>query len=506
MSRKIGVILSYVLMSFEILSTLLLTPFIIKTLGQSEFGIYKLSIAITAYLFLLDLGIGNAIVRYIAKYRYQNEKIKEQQFFGITIIYYFIIGIVSLCLGILMIKIFPKFFALGLNEQEILLGQKLLFITILNCSVTLMTACYGNILIAYEKFGVSRICSIIQIIIKMIVIYFLLKKGFKSISIVGTQLILTIILRGYILFYVFFKIKLYPMFKEINKNFMLEIIKYSSLIFLQMIATQLNASIDQILIGKLVFSSSILIGIYGIGTQIVQYYQGIGSVFTSVLMPGIVKLVETTSLYSYIIDEMIRIGRIIFMILGLIWACFFINGKNFIILWAGQENLMAYYVAAILMFAYLFVLTGSIGSQVLWALDQHKEQAYLKISIVLLNIILTIILIKWNPLIGATVGTFFSLVIGDIFVMNWIFKKKFNMSITYYYKNLFRGILPSIIIITLIGLGISKFLGQTWLQFFIKNFIMVIVYFIIMLVYGMNNYEKKLLYSLLKIERFRRIK
>lgn len=506
MSRKIGVILSYVLMSFEILSTLLLTPFIIKTLGQSEFGVYKLSAAITAYLLLLDFGIGNAIIRYIAKYRTQNNNIRERQFLGVAIIYYTSIGIISLILGGMMVKVFPSFFSRGLNKQEILLGQKLLFITVLNCSVTLMTACYSNVLIAYEKFKVSRICSIIQIIVKMIVIYFLLKKGFRSVSIVETQLILTIILRGYMVFYIFFKIKLYPIFQGLDKEFIYEIIRYSTFIFLQIIATQLNASIDQILIGKLVFSSSIIIGIYGIGTQIVQYYQGIGSAFTSVLMPGIVKLVETTNSYSYIIDEMIRIGRIIFMTLGFIWACFFINGKNFIILWAGQENLMAYYVAVILMFAYLFVLTGSIGSQVLWALNQHKEQAYLKISIVLLNIILTIILIKWNPLIGATVGTFFSLVIGDILVMNWIFKKKFNMSITYYYKNLFRGILPSIIIITLIGLGISKFFGQTWFQFFIKNFIMIIVYFIMMLIYGMNNYEKKLLYSLLKIERFRRVK
>ena len=67
MTRKIGVILSYVLMLIEVLSTLILTPFIIRTLGQAEYGVYKLVIAINAYLLLLDLGVGNAIIRYIAK-------------------------------------------------------------------------------------------------------------------------------------------------------------------------------------------------------------------------------------------------------------------------------------------------------------------------------------------------------------------------------------------------------------------------------------------------------
>ena len=53
--RKTGVILSYILMIAEVLSTLLLTPFIIRTLGQSEYGVYKLVGVVSTYLLLLDL-------------------------------------------------------------------------------------------------------------------------------------------------------------------------------------------------------------------------------------------------------------------------------------------------------------------------------------------------------------------------------------------------------------------------------------------------------------------
>ena len=50
MSRKAGVIMSYILMIFEVLSTLLITPYLIRDLGQAEYGVYKLVAAITAYL------------------------------------------------------------------------------------------------------------------------------------------------------------------------------------------------------------------------------------------------------------------------------------------------------------------------------------------------------------------------------------------------------------------------------------------------------------------------
>ena len=75
MNRKTGVILSYVLLIVEIFSTLLFTPFLIRSLGQAEYGIYQLVISITAYLALLDLGVGNSVIRYIAKYRANNDKL-----------------------------------------------------------------------------------------------------------------------------------------------------------------------------------------------------------------------------------------------------------------------------------------------------------------------------------------------------------------------------------------------------------------------------------------------
>ena len=77
MNRKAGIVLSYVSMIMEVFSTLLLTPYIIRTLGQAEYGVFRLSMAINAYLSLLELGIGNAIVRYIAKFRVEGNTEKQ---------------------------------------------------------------------------------------------------------------------------------------------------------------------------------------------------------------------------------------------------------------------------------------------------------------------------------------------------------------------------------------------------------------------------------------------
>lgn len=491
--------MSYVMMIFEVLSTLLLTPFIIRTLGQAEYGVYKLSASVVAYLLLLDLGVGNAITRYIAKFRASGEKEQSQKFLGVATIYYTVIALVALIAGVVLIAVFPKAFAKGLTASEIKLGQELLFITMINAAVTLGTAAYNNVIIAYERFTVSKGVPIIQIIVRMALTVVMLKGGFGSVGIVMVNLLMTVVCRGFFIIYVLFRLKLRPKFKGIDISFVKEIILYSSMILIQMIATQLNATVDQILIGSLVASSAAILAVYSVGTQVTQYFQSMGTAFTGVLMPGIVKMVESGVDSKTLTDEMIRIGRIILIVLGLIWGGFLACGQQFITLWAGADNSNAYFVAVILMTAYMFILTESIGTQILWAMNQHKEQAILKGIIVLLNILLTVVLIKWQPLIGATIGTFISLVLGDVVVMNVIFRKKLKINLGYYYKGLTKGILPCIAVATAVGFVARHFLKNGgWISLLLEVAIICLVYAVCILMFGMNTYEKNMVLSVLR--------
>ena len=77
-NRKLGTILSYVSIIVSTLIQLLYTPLLIKMLGQDEYGLYSLVSSIIGYLTVLDLGFGNAIIVYTAKYREQKLYKKEK--------------------------------------------------------------------------------------------------------------------------------------------------------------------------------------------------------------------------------------------------------------------------------------------------------------------------------------------------------------------------------------------------------------------------------------------
>ena len=165
-----------------------------------------------------------------------------------------------------------------------------------------------------------------------------------------------------------------------------------------MIATQINSMTDTILLGILAKNASAIIAIYGVGSQIIQYFKTIGGHFNGVLMAGVVRMVENGAKVKDLQNEMVRIGRIILMMLGMIFVVFIAFGKHFMILWAGDAYEQSYYVAIAIMLPTMFTLVQSIGSQILWAMNRHKGQAIIQIISALINIVLTAVLISWNLL------------------------------------------------------------------------------------------------------------
>ena len=70
---KLGAILSYVTIFLNTIVGLLYTPFMLRQLGQSEYGLYMLIGSLVAYISILDFGLHNTVYRFIAKYQAEKD-------------------------------------------------------------------------------------------------------------------------------------------------------------------------------------------------------------------------------------------------------------------------------------------------------------------------------------------------------------------------------------------------------------------------------------------------
>ena len=100
--RRWGAILSYVNIIATIVVGLVYTPIMLRLLGQSEYGLYSLMGALVGYLSVLDMGLGNTIVRYTAKNRADGTAETEAKLNGLFLFIYSVIGIVALIVGFVL--------------------------------------------------------------------------------------------------------------------------------------------------------------------------------------------------------------------------------------------------------------------------------------------------------------------------------------------------------------------------------------------------------------------
>ena len=62
--RKRGILITYCTMVINIIAGFLYTPYMIKHLGASEYGVFSLSNSLISFISLLDLGFNQTMVRY----------------------------------------------------------------------------------------------------------------------------------------------------------------------------------------------------------------------------------------------------------------------------------------------------------------------------------------------------------------------------------------------------------------------------------------------------------
>lgn len=493
-SRKTGVLISCVLMFVQICSTMLFTPFLIRTLGQAEYGVYSLVLSISSYFALFDLSIGTSVIRYMSKYAAENNMRDGRKFLGVTTLYYIAVAFLALVVGIIVRSLIPQIFAKGLSETEIALAQKLFFITVISSVISLSTSAFSNTIIGFEKFLVSKGVAIFITIFKMILSVLALMMGFDSMGMVVANLITTVITSVIYVLYVLFKLKIIPIFKDISFSFVKEVASYSSYIVLQLIASLIITMSSQVLLGAFAKGSAIIIGVFGIGMQIIQYFKTVGTHFTSVLMPGLVRFANKNSTRELYEKELIRISRIIFMTLSIIWVVFLIYGKDFVGLWAGNENIQAYYVAVILMIPLMFSYSEGAGYQLLQALAKHKLPAIIQLITSVISVPVMILLILWNPLKGAIIGSFIMTMSCETIVMNIMYKKQLGVRLSVLFKGIFKGIVPALTICAVFGyaLKLLHLFGNGWIAFVVNCTVMVLIYGICMLTFGMNIAEKNM--------------
>lgn len=433
---KSGVASTYVTYFIQIAIGVLFTPVLIKSLGQSSYGVYQIAMSVVAYITILNFGIPHTYMRFFAVEKNKGECNKVKQLNATYLLVMGIIALIIFAVGLAISSLTDKFLGANLSQNEVALCKNAIILLSVNAAITVLSSAFEACFLAFERFSLNKIVNCIQYAVTSLVSLIALKMGHGLYSIIMITIAVTLIKLMFTMGYSVKKLEMRASFSGFDSRLLKVMLVYSSFLFVNLIADQMNWSIDRLLLGAMVGSQNA--AVYGVSSQIHSMYMQLMIAVSAVFITRINNMVAEKANDVELSDLFINVGKIQFVLAGLVNIGFIFFGKHFIALWAGDGYENSYWVCVILMLSSTVLYIQNIGTEIQRAKNKHKQRALLYIGMCFLNLILSIVLINKYNEIGAALGTAASVVIGDGIVMNIYYKKKMNLDICRFWKEMLK--------------------------------------------------------------------
>lgn len=493
---KAGALLNYTVIVLNTLVGLLYTPYMLRMMGQSEYGLYALVVSVISYLTILDLGFGNAVIRYTAKFRAEGKQTEQYEMFGMFFILYLAIGAIALIAGGALFFNVDAIFGDTMTAVELDKARIMMLLLVFNLAFTFPMSIFGAIITAYERFVFPRVVNIARIVLNTVVMICLLHMGYKAVAMVIVQTIFNIL--SLVLNYIYCKrqLKIRLLFGRFKWGFLKEVAIYSFWIFLSVIMDRIYWSSGQFVLGAIV--GTVAVAIFAVAIQLQHMYMTFATAISGLFLPKVTGMVTTNNDSKEISDLFIRTGRIQFIAMGLILSGFIVFGRQFIELWAGSNYGNAYYITIMFFACMLPDLIQNLGIVIMQARNQLKFRAILGVSVAVISLCLQIVLSKYFGEVGCAAAIAAMFFLGQGVIMNVYYARKQSLDIITFWSEILKmAIIP--MIITIVSIFILKHYNiDSWLKLLTAIGLYCVVYIPLLWIFSMNRYEKDLVSNPIK--------
>ncbi|WP_282085931.1 lipopolysaccharide biosynthesis protein [Aquimarina algiphila] len=497
---KKGALLTYLKIILTNIIGIMMTPFIVSNIGKDEYGIFNAIGALIGTIALLDFGLTNTVVRFVAKYRAEKDREGEENFLATIRLLYLVISVLVVLLGVIFYFFIDSYFT-KFSAEELEIAKIMFAILIFNLAIQLPGMIFTGICKGYEAFVFPESVGIIRYLLRSATIVAVLLLGGRAISLVIVDTIFNIFTISVSAYYVLVKLKVRFKLHKLSKKYIIQIFKYSTWIFVFSLVGMLQWKSGSWILGSM--SVPKVLGIYGIGIALGTYYGTFSTAISSVFLPRATQMSVNNASGEELTNMMIKLGRLSFIILMYVLGAFTLYGEQFVNLWVGggvseddvrytiQECREIYIIALMIMVAYTIPLLQAFGNSILEAKNKLSFKAILYLVFMVLGAIVGGVLAIQYGAVGMISG----LIIGWLIVqntMNFYYHKKIGLNIIRFFKELLHKSFPVVISVVVIGYFINYIPGDGWLNFIFKGSAYTTVFVLLMYFLGMLDYEKEL--------------
>lgn len=365
--------IGYVLPLLAALATI---PLMTLKLGVDLYGLYVICISLIGFMALVDLGIGQTVVKYVASYEATGQREKVKPMLDVALLIYLCIGVVS----VIGLYFAAPWLAQGLYDDsgKQALAQEVLRMTALPLLLSYLNQFFLNVCKAYHRFDLPAIIHNAGNLGGIVLGALLLLLGYSLREvIIGYVFIqLAAFSAGYLACHQVLPDTIRP-FPAFDQKIFREIMTFSAYTFVGNFVGSLVSRADKLLIGILVGTEAVTY--YQIPFTIAQMANGIIHTLAHITFP---RFSEMFSLQDR--QGLLRLYRmsnhVVFLLTTVIAVLLITVGGDFLALWISPEFAQKATLPLQIMAVYFFLHSNTVlGYWLLQGAGQAKLTAFMSV-------------------------------------------------------------------------------------------------------------------------------
>ena len=468
--------------------TFIMSPVIVKALGNYDYGIWEIVFCIVGYMGLLDIGIPTAIVRYTAKYNAENNKEKLEELFSSSLAFMFFMGLLIFLFFLCWIFVLPQnFLEEGGSKQKyifflLIIGLQMLF--------TFPGYVFQSIHEGFQRYNLINLVTIINSVVGAIIIFVLLNKG-------GGLLTLAIanaagISLKYTIYWIMLRSSRFGGFRFRIKKISIvrtkELFTFGLKSLIIGISLQISFSTGPLIIGA--FLSPVIVTFYVIPSGLVRHACNLISSSTLAFMPVFSELSAKKD-KEKMVKLYLSASRYIVGILLPIVAGIYFLGVPFLSRWMGTEYAeKGRYIIYILTIAYTLAYFNPFSNRFLTGIGHQGVLAKLRFSSAVLNLILSLVLVQFFNKEGVAVAALIPALIMEPLILYATCRKLGITVFKYAYNVFFPLILPQFLILFFLWYTTNYFSCKSYSEMFLITVSSAVLYITAFIIVSMKKDER----------------
>lgn len=395
-----------------------LTRYTLDVLGVSTYGNWLFINSIASYSTLLYCGFGETISRYVAKYHADQDQQRMNDVVSLITCIFRGLGAVALLIAVGMAATAHWW---GAWDADMLLQVQMTCVILgLNVAISLSGTPYGGVLHGLRRFDLERGVGFVFDLVRLILFLVFLRQEWGLVVIAAIYFLVTV---GENVAYVVLAYRLLPklevQWKHVHSKTLHECGAFSSMSFVNTIASQLINATDTIVIGMMLGKEAIVP--YYFGLRLSQFCRQPIDKIAHICLPTAGALHSEADRSKRLRLLLRTLGIVVLLITGLFIGAWYFGG-DVLSLWVGgkmasEDHHASHRILMILLGANLIALPCSILRAFLFGLGIVRVPACIYVLEAALNLGLSLILCHFHGVEGVAWGTAIPVVVVELGIL-----------------------------------------------------------------------------------------